>query len=137
PALAEPSARPAHLPLIAKHGGTPPPRDRENDARDDRRRGALPPFGAVHAAELREATPGAAVETQCGTDVRELHRVRFAIAVGLWRSTQESSRRNTFPCFPRAGQATASHHPGMTYCSHTHHRHEYQTDSHGISVSCI
>src|SRR5262249_33987035 len=102
PALAEPSARPAHLPLIAKHGGTAIPRDRENDARDDRRRGALPPFGAVDAAELREATPRTAVETQCGTNVRELHRVRFAIAVGLVRST-----------------------------------HEYQTDSHGISVSSI
>src|SRR5262249_41177391 len=69
--LAEPPARPAQLPLVAKHGCTALPRDREDDARDDRRRPALPPLGSVHAAELREATPGAAVEAQCGADPRE------------------------------------------------------------------
>src|SRR5262249_16487272 len=92
PALAEPSTRPAHLALIAKHGGTALPRDGENDARADRRGGGVPPFGAVHAAELREATPGTAVETHCGTDARELHHGRFAIAGRLKRSPQESGR---------------------------------------------
>src|SRR5262249_51913391 len=35
PALPEPAARSAYLPLIPKHGGTAPRGDRENDARDD------------------------------------------------------------------------------------------------------
>src|SRR5262249_8186768 len=135
PALAKPSARPAHLPLIAKHGGTALPRDRENDARDDRRRAALPPFGAVHAPELREATPGTAVEPQCGTDARERHRGGFAIVIGLGRSTQESSRCTPSPAFPCRSRCRVTS-PRMTSSSH-HHRCQDETDSHGSSGSCI
>src|SRR5947208_2243335 len=77
PALAEPAARTAHrstnLALVGEHRCPLRARDREDDGRDHRRGAALPPLGAVNAAELREAAPRRPVEAQRGAEPPPVH----------------------------------------------------------------
>src|SRR5207249_7214656 len=77
PALAEPAARPgtrsADLALVGEHRRPLRARDREDDGRDHRRGAALPPLGAVDAAELREAPPRRPVEAQRRAEPPPVH----------------------------------------------------------------
>src|SRR5260370_701794 len=77
PALAEPPAQPgdrsADPALVGEHRRPLRARDREDDGRDHRWGAALPPLGAVDAAELREAPPRRPVEAQRGAEPPRVH----------------------------------------------------------------